>query len=428
VALTQLGKAADALKLAQRARPEFTRTPALQVRLQLAEAALHQYHFKDVAAAGKIYKTIFDEHSRVEHPNVRLAAVRWGDLFAETGDLVRASETYRVAATLGGEKFAGGGTSDASTRGALLRIAEQKLREGDIHATRQLLERLEMDFPGRRLDGLYCFLRAESARHAGRYDEALRHYEMIFNLPQWAGYRDRASYGMAETYFRQGAFDKSLKRLTDLRDGESKWFESQKGADFEKLVAGRLGRLKEARAAGDESAAFFKGFRTGFEPDEREWFGEIKEDYAAVRAPSVEGPHALLMDCLTREVPSFTYTRPFKNLTPGATYMVEIWYRDLARVSPPPPSAQAFLQVNLVGTAAPKPSVTASVSLLARASHHQWHKASVKIKAPPAQDCDLVINFYYLKGAYLFDHLSVRPVSDRQLEALTTFQEGPKAP
>src|SRR5262249_56766608 len=115
-------------------------------------------------AASCIYKAILDEHKRVEHPNLRVAAIRWGDLFAETGDLVRAAETYRVAATLGGEKFSG--TASDASRGALLRIAEQKLRAGDIHATRQLLEKLELEYPGRRLDGLYCFLRAESDRFA----------------------------------------------------------------------------------------------------------------------------------------------------------------------------------------------------------------------------------------------------------------------
>src|SRR5262249_21657923 len=158
--------------------------------------AIHQYHYKDAAAASKIYKAILDENGRVEHPNLRLAGVRWGDLFAETGDLVRASETYALAAKLGGEKLAGTSTTDATTRGALLRIAEQKLRGGDIGAARQLLERLELDYPGRRLDGLYCFLKAETDRFAGRYEDAMRSYEMIFKLPQWAGYRDRATFGI----------------------------------------------------------------------------------------------------------------------------------------------------------------------------------------------------------------------------------------
>ena len=162
-ALAALGKAADALKLADQVQTEFVKTPALQVRLQMAAAAIHQYHYKDFTAASKIYKNIIDEHRRTEHPNLRLAGIRWGDLFAEKGDLAAADDTYRIAATLGGDKFAGTATSDATTRGALLRIAEQKLKAGDHLACRQLLAHMEMDFPGRRLDGLYCFLHSRTA-------------------------------------------------------------------------------------------------------------------------------------------------------------------------------------------------------------------------------------------------------------------------
>jgi tetratricopeptide (TPR) repeat protein len=421
-ALTRLGRASEALKLGEKVRPEFARTPALQVRLQLAAAAIHQYHFKDAAAASRIYKAILDEHSRVEHPNLRLAAVRWGDLFAEAGDLVKAGETYRLAATLGGEKLTGPTTTEASTRGALLRIAEQKLRAGDIHATRQLLEKVELEYPGRRLDGLYCFLRAESDRHAGRYEDALRYYEMIFKLPQWAGYRDRATHGIADTYLRLGDLEKAQKWFADLKEGFPKYFESQKGAEVEKLIAQRLERVR-ARGGG---GAFFKGFVTGFEPDEPKWFGDVK-DNAVVRGPGIEGPYALLADGYSNEAAYTTYQRTLKNLTPGGTYWVEIWYRDLVRASPPPPGAQAFVQLNLTGTEAPKPGVSGQPAVV-RNSYGRWHKVGAKLKVPMAQDFDLTLHFYYLKGVYLFDGLRVLPVSDREQDALLSFQEGPKSP
>jgi hypothetical protein len=62
-----------------------------------------------------------------------------------------------------------------------------------------------------------------------------------------------------------------------------------------------------------------------------------------------------------------------------------------------------------------------------RAHGHHWHKAGGKMTVPTDHDFDLVLNVYYLKGAFLFDRLRVRPVSDRQLDALTTFQEGVRA-
>lgn len=423
-ALTQQGKAAEALKLAEQAAPDFAKTPVLQVRLQLSAALIHQYHYKDAAAASKLYKAILDQHKRVEHANLRLAAIRWGDLFAEAGDLVRASETYREAATLGGEKFAGTALTEATTRGALMRIAEQKLKAGEIQAVRQLLERIELDYPGRRLDGVYCFLRAETDRHAGRYEDALRHYEMIFKLPQWAGYRDRASFGMADSYWRMGELEKSLKWYVNLKEAFPKFHEAQKGAIVEKLIEGRLERIKKAKTPAD---AFFKGYRTGFEPGESEWFGRAIE-FPFVRSPGLDGPHAGLIDIYPKDLgPLIDYVRPVKNLTPGATYWAEIWYRDVMRPAPPAPYQYAFIHTRLIADTATKEEALAAATLH-RTSHHQWHKLSFKLKAPLAQDFQLKLSFYNHTGATLYDALSIRPVTDRQLDSLTNFLEGGKAP
>jgi tetratricopeptide (TPR) repeat protein len=395
----------------------------LQVRLQLGIAAIHQYHYKDASAASKIYKAILDEHKRVEHPNLRLAGVRWGDLFAEAGDLVRASETYRIAATLGGEKFAGAANTEATTRGALMRIAEQKLKSGEIQATRQLLERMDLEYPGRRLDGLYCFMRAETDRHIGKYEDALRSYEMIFRLPQWAGYRDRATLGIADCYRRMGELEKALKWYQNLKEAFPKFHEAQKGDAIEKLLTDRLARVKAAKSPEE---AFFTGFSTGFEPSESQWFGDAV-DFAIVRAPGLRGPHAGLLDAYPREVANYEYRRPLKNLTPGGTYWVEIWYRDLFRPPPPLPHQQPFVHVRLIDEAT-KTEVLGPGLNLYRTSHHQWHKVPCKIKAPLAQDCLWKLTFSNYTGAYYFDALSIRPVTDRQLDSLANFLDGGKSP
>ena len=409
--------------------PEFAKFPVLQVRLQLAAAAIHQYHYKDFAAASKIYQAILEEHKRVEHPNLRLAGIRWGDLFAESGDLVRAAETYRIAATLGGEKFAGTALTEASSRGALMRIAEQKLKGGEIQATRQLLERLELEYPGRRLDGLYCFLRAETDRHAGRYEDACRYYEMIFKLPQWAGYRDRATQGIADCYYRAGTEEsliESLKTYRELKENFPKYHEEKKGAAIEKLIAERLARIKKAKDQGDAEAAFFRGFSSGFEPDEKEWFGK-PNDFAVVRAPGLQGPHTAMLDAYPREVINRTYDLPLTNLVPGGTYWVEIWYRDLVRPALPT-IIQPNVQVLFTVEGPVKDSVAAPVHLMPRNSHHQWHKLTFKLKSPLAQDCKMTVNFNGQMGVFFYDALSIRPVSDRQLDSLINFLEGGKTP
>ena len=420
-ALTNLGKPAEALKLGGEVAPEFAKTPVLQVRLKLGMAAIHQYHNRDANAASKIYQAILDEHKRVEHPNLRLAAIRWGDMFAEGGDLARASDTYRIAATLGGEKFANTANTEATTRGALMRIAEQKLKAGEILATRQLLERMELEFPGRRIDGLYCFMRAETDRHIGKYEDALRNYEMIFKLPQWAGYRDRASLGIADLYFRMGELEKSLKWFGNLNESFPKFYEVQKCASMVKLIEGRMERIKNAKRPEE---AFFKGMQTGFEPKESSWVS-MSMPFPIVRAPSLEGSHAALIDIYPTPLGGLIdYVLPLKNLTPGTTYWAEIWYKDIFRPAPPIPHQIAYIHARLI--ADPSKEEVLAAATLHRSSHHQWHKLSFKLKAPLSQDCLFKLSFYNHTGVTLYDSLSIQPVSDRRIDSLVNFIEGGK--
>jgi tetratricopeptide (TPR) repeat protein len=421
-ALAHLGKAADALKLAEQVRPQFKKTPVLEVRLQMAVAAIYQDQLKDAAAASQIYKAIMDEHSRTEHPFLRLAGIRWGDLFAEAGDMVRAAETYRLAATLGGEKFTGTAQTDATTRGALLRIAEQKLKEKEIHQTRQLLEKIELNYPGQRIDGLYCFLRAEADRHAGRYEDALRHYEMILKLPQWAGYRDRALFGIANSYFRMEDLDKAGKWFGNIKEAFPKYYEKEKIADMEKLIEDRQARIKAAKVKGGE---LFKGYSTGFEPDETEWFG-APATFDIVAAPGIQGPHVAMLDIYPKEIELINYTRPIKNLTPGGTYWAEIWYKDVVRPAPPLVHQNPFVHIYLTSQGKTPVSVIGSANIYRNSQH--WHRLGCKLKVPLAQDYELKVMFYNQTGITLYDSLSLTPVSDRQVDSLLSFYEGPKTP
>src|SRR3989440_7921519 len=62
-----------------------------------------------------------------------------------------------------------------------------------------------------KLEGLYRFLRAEADRHAGHYEAAIRGYEFLLKLTQWAGYRDRALHGPQEA-------DRKSTRLNSSHD------------------------------------------------------------------------------------------------------------------------------------------------------------------------------------------------------------------
>ena len=289
-ALAQLGQAAEDSSWRRRSCRNSPRRRSCRSGFGSESPGIYHDILKDGKAASKIYKSILDEHRRTEHPFLRLTGIRWGDLFSEAGDLARANETYRIAATLGGEQFEATAQTEASTRGALLRIADQKLKSGDIHQTRQLLEKIELNYPGQRLDGLYCYLRAEADRRAGRYENALRPYEMLLKLPQWAGYRDRAQLGIAEVYFRRQELDKARQWVGNVKEAFPKFYEKEKVADLENMIDARIDRIKTARARRQAGRSCFKGFRTGLSltkpnrsaspPGSRLW-----------QRPGMHGPH-----------------------------------------------------------------------------------------------------------------------------------------
>jgi tetratricopeptide (TPR) repeat protein len=425
-ALARQGRAAEALKLSKEYAAEYEKIPALAVRLQLAVAAIHQYQLKNAAEASKIYKDIIDKHGRTEHPNLRLAGLRWGDLYAEQGDLVRAGETYRIAATLGGEELTGSTVTDASTRGALLRVAEQKLRSGSLRETRQILQRLELEYPGRRLDGFYCFLHAETDRLSGRYEDALRHYEMIFKLPQWAGYRDRATFGIGDCHLRQGHLDEALAWFAKLKQAFPEGYETLKVATVEQQAREQLERAKAIAASGSAEPAALAEYRVSFEANDPAWFGASTA--AFVRAPSIAGEEVMLLDAYPRESYTFDWRRKLTNLVVGQRYWVELWYRDV--VWPPPAPAENDLHIisQFVFTEDNMPKNGEGMPVHAqRGVPHQWRRLAFNYRATKVES-DLQMSLLGIRGVLLVDDIRIRPVTDAQLDALTSFAEGKESP
>jgi tetratricopeptide (TPR) repeat protein len=420
-ALAALGKPQDALKLAAEAEKAVAKVPSLLIAVRLAAAAVHQYQLKDAPAASKLYKEMLDEYKRVEHPNLRIAAVRWGDLHAEAGDIPKASEAYRLAATLGGEKFAKTAQVDAVTRGAQLRIAEQRLRAGDIRQCRQLLEQIELNFPEQKLEGHYRYLRAEADRHGGHYEEAIRGYEVIARLPQWAGYRSRAVHGIADANYRLGALDKSLEWYNALKTTFADYYEKEKLAEVVKLITARQERVKAAKAKGEKVAAFTEGYEAGLEPGEP----DTQVNFPISRGFGMQGDHVGVLEApLAMTV--FTYIRPIPDVNTGGTYWVEFWYRDQAnsinRVN------QQALYGWIAGAGLPNPHVPAVGPIYTERTFGQWRKAGFKAKGPLAADGHLRIHVMNAMGYMEIDAISVRPVSDRENDSLTGFLEGTEAP
>ncbi len=390
-ALAHLGREKEALKMVDPALLDLKKLPGLQIEIKLAAAAIHHRHLKDAAEAGRIYETLIEENRRLEKPALRIAAIRWGDLFAESGDLVRAGECYRLAGTLGGDAFAATAQTEAITRGGLLRIAEQKLRAGDIKQTRVLLERIELNFPEQKLEGMYRFMRAEVDRFGGRYEDALLNYEVLLKLTQWAGFRDRTLHGIADTYYRMTNFEKSLEWLAALKTAFPKYFETQKLQDFEQLIVARRDRLKAAQ--GTPQQVTFKDFATNFEPEEKLSFGK-PTSFTIARGLGLAGPHVGLLDGYPLYKPvAYGYSRPLSNLTGNGNYWIELWYRESLIDRGPP--YQPHITMTIHGEEKKSTPPFVQTTTYFERTFGQWRKFGFRMTAPLTQDGRLEFTFQH---------------------------------
>jgi tetratricopeptide (TPR) repeat protein len=411
-ALAEQGRAGDAIKLMGDALSAAGRLASLQAMVMLKGADIHRKHLKDYKEAARWYEKIINDHRGLDVPAVREAAIHWGDLYTEAGDLVQAEERYRLAKTLGGERFATTGQTEAIQRGAQLRIAEQKLRNGDVRGTRLLLEKMEISFPEQKLEGMFRLLRAETDRFAGRYEEAAQHYEVLLRLRQWAGFRDRAIHGLADCAYRSLDFKAAVEWFDKLRESFPEYYETQKLAKFHELAGLRAGGTADER---------FKGFVTGFEPGEK-----IDEpaELARLTFEPMMGIDGATVG-VVRNGSGYVYARPLPNLPAGGSIWVELWYReqmtarDVSAWENATVSIYAGTDIKAIKAAKPEDQVVLGFAR----SHGQWRKLATKLRVPPSKDGTLRITFVNVNGSIVIDGLKVLPVTDRQADSLRNFIE-----
>ncbi|MEO6054413.1 MAG: tetratricopeptide repeat protein [Chthoniobacterales bacterium] len=414
-AMAEQGKGVQAAKLMDTALNEFRKLPNLQVQVMLTMADIYRINLKDYDNAGRLYEKLINEHRGTGTPEIRLAAIHWGDMFAETGDIPQADAHYRMAKDLGGEKFQSSGSINAIRQGALLRIADQRLHAGDVRQSRRLLERMELDFPEQKLQGFYLFLRAESYRNAGRYEDAIRNYEVLLKLSQWSGYRDQAFYGIADCYYRMGEFDKTLKCLDTLKESFPEFYEKKKIAKYRQVVEAHIAHADKKPAAASTDIEY-AGFITGFEPDEHQNPGK-PENFKFTPLLGMMGPHVGLMVAY-KDPLKFNYLKPVSNMTPNSCYWVEFWYRDWMGGSTP------SVTVSLMGSNGDTNDDGGMVTMALDRTFGQWRKSGVLLKAPVSQDGVLNISFPSIYGTLMMDAVKILPVTDRENDALNNFVQG----
>ena len=303
----------------------------------------------------------------------------------------------------------------------MLRVAEQQLKSGNIRQTLRLLHRIESEFPEQKLEGLYRYLRGEADRSAGLYEQAIRHYEVLMQLKQWASYRPNALYGIADSFYRMGSYDKALQWLTTLDDSFPAFYADRKLGDYRAVIEGRVKRLADAAEAAKTNAALasaateFKGFQTGFETDEPPSAGM---QYRFLPSLGFDGPRTLFIDHAT-DGGSQRYVRVLPNVVSEGLYWVEFWAKNTG--TPPQALVGTQFGVWLGNVALSSPE---QQTLLPDRTFGEWEKFGALLKAPVAQDAAVALVFADCRSLTEIDGFRILPVSDRQKQALLDFLEG----
>lgn len=414
-ALGQLNRTDEALKLAAEGIKRFEKLGSQKLEVQLAEARIYQRHLRDLPEAARKYEAIIDEHRRLDDPLLRVAATRWGDVCARAGDRAQAATCYRLADTLGGDAFRTTAVTEAVSHGALLRVAEQELRKGDINKTRSLLDKIELQNPEQKLNGMYRFLHAEVSRFGGAYDEALSDYEALIQMQQWAGYRDRATYGIADTYMRMGDYDRALRWLASLREHYPDFGEAEKLDKYQEMVTELGKRASEGRPLLDAIV-------DDLEPIDGTPH-EMLGAFFVEQGLGIMGPHVATMENHAKYQGYLDYAKHLEGLVPGGWYWVELWYRE------------TLLQSRFQNGGHIHTWLYGSDNKMHEGFHNEgtgyfdrtygrWRKFGFMHKAPVTVDGRLALSLRYNWGDMELDGLSIMRVTDQQYDALANFIEG----
>lgn len=413
-AMAEDGRAAEAVKLSDKMLAELAKPAGLRLQAMRSLARIHWKYLRNFKEASALYEQIFEENQRVQRPELRRAAIEWGDMFLESGDLNQAEERYRLASTLGGEQFAATGQIKAIGRGALLRVAEQQLRAGNIRESRALLERIEMEYPEQKIEGLFRFLRAEVDRNTGEYRDAIENYQVLLKLSQWSSYRDRALAGIALSYNELGEFNKAAELLKAIKESFPEYYTEAKLDAVMSGIEDRLARKESGKPIRDlvgfkgYASEFNQGFKETSEITGLEWkdgLGIYGTGLAEIfqPAPKTAGVLSLQLD----------------QVRPKGRYWVEIWYREQGVGVVKQGTAEW-----VVGLDPPGNPPGSQARQFMDPSFGQWRKLGVMVDAPDEVVAQLNLRMVQLSGCFQFDGLRVLPVSEREEERLRNFIQG----
>lgn len=387
----------------------------LRAQAMLDAANVQRNVLRDLERADELYERIITENERLRHPIVREAAVAWGDLYLNAGDHPRAGEAYRLAQRLG-RIGAGPAPDDATERGALLRVAEQQLKHDDVQQSLRVLDRIEQDHPEQKLSGLYRFLRAEADRHAGDYERAIRHYEAVTQLNEWASYHPHALRGIADAYYRMGEFQSALDWYAAIDQRHPRFYQQHNLESQTTLIQTRLDALQN-QAAADANAE--QGASSLFSSLDQRFEREAAQgSHPPPPTMGFDGPGTFMVrrDDGETALPSMT----LRNLPSQGSIWIEFWYRTRLGDA----GGDAYHRYGQVALRNGAGEVVEQEKVYLSRTFGAWRKAALEFEAPQSRDAEVVIHVRSGAAMMEVDAVRVNHISDGMRHARRRFLEG----
>jgi tetratricopeptide (TPR) repeat protein len=417
-AMGHMGKAREGVDLLEGKLTDFKNQPGLIIQLRLRQAALLYGFLKDLAQASSIYDSIIEEYKYIEDPNVRLAAIHWGDMLVDSGDYPRAASVYRKVHELGVRgDGAVAGEMDNVREGAQLRMAELSLRRGDIRGTRQILRKIEQRNPEQRMEVLSRFLIAETDRLAGRYDDAMRGYEYLLAQRQGVP-QEQVLRSLADTAARKGDYDVALSVAARVKEMNPDFYEKQKMEDFVKFVTDRKARI-------DAGEKIFTSIQVDFNPQRLESMGGKIENSKSSwglgvrsRVVGMQGPSGD-----KKNPPLSKIWIPVRNVEPDGLYWIDITYRENYGSGD---KAGGMRAVIYDVTDPEKPRHVAEDKADLPRTFGQWYRQGMLVRARGirSQDGLIEVRVGGGKGIVEIDSVRVERVDPYEEDALQNFVDG----
>ena len=419
-ALAHRGEGEAAMALRDEALKQFEGIDVVRVEVLLTAADLLQAPLRRFEDASEAYQRILEEFGRLGHPAVREAAVHYGDLLVEAGNLTEARAAYERAASLGDQQTSA--QAQAVNQGSLLRVAEQKLKSDGVREATTLLKKIERRSPAKKVSGLFRFLRGEALRRDGRYRAALSDYKLVLRLGQWRSFHNQSMLGLAKCQQRLGDLSRAMHWLDALKEADPAFYKKNELAEQRRRIEQQRdfeAKIKRKKAEGAHPERFDTGFEPG-QPSVEPFRGNI----VMVPSTGMDGPHVAALEAMPKRIDT-DYERVIPFMRPRGYYWVTFWYRTLYG-----PERHMVEPYTIVALKSPdgERAQGSRDKVNFRRTFGRWRRAGALLRAPANFEGRLELHVRRVTGLLEMDGFSLRPVTSTARQALRDFEQGEARP